>query len=136
MSHRRLFAVISAARGTVSCALLGACSIASAADLFGKWAGMWEDDGSGHAGPLKAHLARKCDGSYHCRFHGRFMKIIPSCYKTDLEVVCEDGCTTHMQGTSRIPILATFTIAPSQPIATSCSISARSVTAASSRWTV
>lgn len=108
MRRHRWPAAVCAIRIFVACALLGVCSLASAGELSGKWAGMWEDDGSGHAGPLKAHISRNCDGSYHCRFHGRFMKIIPFCYKTDLNVVCEDECTTHMQGTSRIPIFGDF----------------------------
>src|SRR5690349_20629968 len=77
MRRHRWPAAVCAIRIFVACALLGVCSLASAGELSGKWAGMWEDDGSGHAGPLKAHISRNCDGSYHCRFHGRFMKIIP-----------------------------------------------------------
>lgn len=105
---RSIFRAPLALRTLVAIAALALTSLASAGDLSGRWAGMWEDNGSGHAGPLKAKITRNCDGSYHCCFHGRFMKIIPFCYKTDLEVVCEDGCSTQMQGTSRIPIFGDF----------------------------
>src|SRR5262249_52448789 len=70
-------------------------------DLSGRWAGCWRDFGTGHHGPLHAHLTRIDDCHYHATFHGRFRKVVPFMYSVTLTVVGSENDHVQLSGTHR-----------------------------------
>lgn len=68
--------------------------------ISGRWAGTWSDTGTGHNGPLHAHITG--DGCrYHAVFHGRFRKVIPFIYAVDFSVVGQEGDCVLLAGEHR-----------------------------------
>ncbi len=75
-----------------------------AVNVAGRWAGTWDDLGTGHHGPLHAHITCTDGCHYHAVFHGRFRKVIPFMYSVDFAVVGYDGDAVLLAGdhTSRL----------------------------------
>jgi hypothetical protein len=77
---------------------------APSVNIAGRWHGTWDDFGTGHHGPLHAHITSSDGCHYHAVFHGRFRKVIPVIYSVDFTVVGYDGDAVLLAGdhTSRL----------------------------------
>ena len=93
--------------GIVALIVMLGQTVAQAEDLSGTWCGTWQDDGSGHSGPINARMTRQTDGSYCVVFTGRFAKVVPFRYKTDLQVVC-DGDVVQFCGDRHMAVFGDF----------------------------
>ena len=82
----------------------GAARAQQPADAAGKWAGTWNDTGTGHHGPLHAKIVRVDDCTYHATFHGRFRKVVPFIYALDLRVAGRDGDHVILTGSLKMPL--------------------------------
>jgi hypothetical protein len=67
-------------------------------NVAGRWTGTWDDTGTGHHGPLRAHITCTDGCHYHAVFHGRFRKVIPFLYSVDFTVVGYDGDAVLLAG--------------------------------------
>ena len=77
-------------------------------DLSGAWSGHWESQTSGHRGPLSATFHRANDTQYSVVFRGRFLKIIPFRYKTDLDITGYQDDTVLLAGSRKLLFFGTF----------------------------
>jgi len=74
--------------------LLVTLGFAEAETPSGKWSGYWVSDVNGHNGPIKARFSELEDGTLRVCFTGRYAKVIPFLFRTQLTAVeQEDG--TH-----------------------------------------
>jgi hypothetical protein len=88
--------------------LMSAPAAAFAQDLTGCWHGTWNDCKSGHSGPLRAMVSKCDDRHYHAVFTGRFFKVIPFRFETDLEVTGQADDKVLLSGESRLGMFGTF----------------------------
>ena len=95
-------AICFAAVLTLTCA--GGARAQQPVDPAGKWAGAWNDIGTGHHGPLHAKIVRVDECTYRATFHGRFRKAIPFIYALDLRVTGQDGEHLVLAGTLKMPL--------------------------------
>lgn len=77
-------------RVALALCVVGVFAVASSAsppDLTGsQWSGSWESETKGHKGPLHARFTLVDAETYHVRYHGRFLKIVPFCLSSDMHV--------------------------------------------------
>ncbi len=80
--------------------------------LNGEWSGQWFSCDNGHRGPLHASLCQIDACRYEVRFRGRFCKVIPFFYRTELNVtgVTPDGRVTLSASKRLGPLLGVFAI--------------------------
>lgn len=76
--------------------------------LTGTWKGTWTSSANGHTGPLNARIEAGNGNSVVVHFRGRFAKIVPFIYRSQLSVVSEDEQGTHLEGSQRLPLFGTF----------------------------
>lgn len=72
-------------------AIIASCSLSSAQEPAGRWAGRWstyKEDGRGHQGTVRANLKSNGDGTYQGTFAGRFAVVVPYVYRA---TVVQDG---------------------------------------------
>ncbi len=93
----------------ISLASLFTASLAFAQDpLAGSgWRGYWQSESSRHGGPMRATIQPSATG-YSVLFAGRFAKIIPFVYRTDLRIAGTSGDTTFLAVEERLPFVGTF----------------------------
>lgn len=77
-------------------------------DLTGTWSGHWESHSSGHRGPLSATFQKANETQYHVVFRGRFLKIIPFRYQTDLDITGYQDDTVLLAGSRKLLFFGTF----------------------------
>jgi hypothetical protein len=77
--------------------------------LSGSWKGTWTSSANGHTGPLNARIDTGNGNTVVVHFRGRFAKIVPFVYRSQLAVVSEDEQGTHLEGSQRLPLFGTFT---------------------------
>lgn len=71
------------------------------------WRGYWQSESSRHSGPMRATIQPTATG-YSVLFAGRFAKVIPFAYRTDLQVTGTSGDTTFLAVAKRLPLVGTF----------------------------
>lgn len=82
--------------------------LAGAVDpMSGRWSGYWVSNTNGHRGPLRATVT-PTGGGYDVRFSGRFAKVIPFTYRTQMSVVGVAGETTVLAAERRLPLFGMF----------------------------
>ena len=77
--------------------------------LSGTWKGTWTSSANGHTGPLNARIDADNGNSVVVHFRGRFAKIVPFVYRSQLSLVSEDEQGTLLEGTQKLPLFGTFT---------------------------
>lgn len=76
--------------------------------LSGNWKGTWTSSTNGHTGPLNARIVEGNGKTVVVHFRGRFAKIVPFVYRSQLSVVSEDEQGTHLEGSQKLPFFGTF----------------------------
>lgn len=76
--------------------------------LSGSWKGTWTSSANGHTGPLNARIETGNGNTVVVHFRGRFAKIVPFIYRSQLSVVSEDEQGTHLEGSQKLPLFGTF----------------------------
>jgi hypothetical protein len=77
-------------------------------DLTGCWSGHWESQTSGHRGPLSATFQRANETQYSVVFRGRFLKIIPFRYRTELDITGYQDDKVLLAGSRKLLFFGTF----------------------------
>lgn len=79
--------------------------------LNGTWSGRWCSRTNGHQGPITARFCQLDACHYEVKFTGRFLKVLPFCYRTTLTVTGVSPGRVTLQASERLgPLLGTFTI--------------------------
>ena len=92
--------------------LLGFATLGFAAEpevLAGSWKGNWTSSANGHTGPLNARIDVGGGDKVVVHFRGRFLKVVPFLYRSQLTVVGTDEMGTHLSGSQKLPLFGTFT---------------------------
>jgi hypothetical protein len=91
-------------------ALVFAADSTCGPDLSGCWTGCWQDDCSGHHGPLRATFCKCDDTHYQVTFSGRFFKVLPFRYTVVLTVTKQAADKVWLEGESDLGrLFGTFT---------------------------
>ncbi len=78
-------------------------------DLSGRWSGYWESDETGHTGPIKARIERIDCCHYRVVYCGRFWKVLPFRYVSELNVTGYGNGSVCLSGSERLgPLMGTF----------------------------
>ncbi len=77
--------------------------------LAGSWKGTWTSSANGHSGPLNARIQNSGGDKVTVHFRGRFLKVVPFLYRSQLTVVGTDETGTHLSGSQKLPLFGTFT---------------------------
>ena len=77
--------------------------------LGGQWHGNWTSSANGHTGPLHARIVSEGGNTVVVHFRGRFAKVVPFVYRSQMTVVSVDADGTHLRGSQRLPLFGTFT---------------------------
>jgi hypothetical protein len=78
-------------------------------NLTGEWTGYWESETTGHTGPMRARFDRVDACHYDVLFCGRFCKVLPFLYATQLNVTGHGGGCVYLGGSHRLgPLFGTF----------------------------
>lgn len=89
--------------------LSASTAVAAPPELAGRWSGYWTSDANGHTGPLHARFRQIDDETYRVRYHGRFARVIPFWYSTDMHVVgTGDGVVCLEASRNLGPLLGSF----------------------------
>lgn len=78
-------------------------------NLEGRWSGYWESDETGHTGPLRARVEKIDSFHYRVVFCGRFWKVVPFRYGSELAVTGKGHGVVCLGGSERLgPIMGDF----------------------------
>lgn len=74
----------------------------------GNWSGNWVSGANGHKGPLNARVERTSPDTVTVHFRGRFAKIVPFRYTSQLQVISESADRTELAGSQKLPFFGNF----------------------------
>ncbi len=95
-----------------SICLLGFANLGLAGEpelLSGSWKGKWTSSANGHTGALNARIDNGGGDKVVVHFRGRFLKVVPFLYRSQLTVLGTDEKGTHLSGSQNLPLFGTFT---------------------------
>ncbi len=76
--------------------------------ISGSWKGTWTSSTNGHTGPLNARIDADKGDTVVIHFRGRFARIVPFVYRSQLSIVSEDEQGIHLEGSQKLPFFGTF----------------------------
>ncbi len=88
--------------------LFAGTAFAQPPDLSGRWSGQWVSDKNGHTGPLHARFRQLDQDTYRVIYHGRFAKVIPFRYATNMQVTGQGSDVLILDANRRLPLLGEY----------------------------
>ncbi len=88
--------------------LFPGAAVAQPPDLSGRWSGYWVSDKNGHTGPLNARFRQVDADTYRVVYTGRFAKIIPFRYATNMQVAGVGDGVLVLDANRRLPLMGEY----------------------------